>query len=61
MATTQPIRCKKQTNELAKYFFDRGQIRNYVMVVLMMHTGLRISDVLRLTWELCKRTWTLCI
>jgi len=51
MATTQPIRDKKQTKELAKYFFERGEIRNYVMVVLAMHTGLRIGDILKLTWE----------
>jgi len=51
MATTQPIRDKKHTRELARYFFELGQIRNYVLVVLAMHTGLRIGDILSLTWN----------
>jgi len=51
MATTQPIRNKKQVRELANYYLQLGQIRNYVLVVLGVHTALRISDLLRLRWD----------
>ncbi len=51
MATTQPIRKKQQIKELAEYFLKLGQIRNYVLVILGVHTALRISDLLRLRWE----------
>ena len=48
MATTQPIRNKHQVRELADYFLRKGQLRNYVLIVLGVHTALRISDLLRL-------------
>ena len=51
MATTQPIRNRKNVTALAKYFLDLLQLRNYVLVVLGFHTALRISDLLRLTWD----------
>jgi len=51
MSTTQPIRSKRQVNELCDYFLVRGQLRNYVLVVMSLHTALRISDLLRLTWD----------
>lgn len=51
MATTQPIRNKKQIRELAEYYLQKGQLRNYVLIVLGVHTALRISDLLRLRWE----------
>ena len=51
MATTEPIRCKQQVRQLAEYYRNRGQIRNYVLVVLGIHTALRISDLLRLRWD----------
>jgi len=51
MATTQPIRNKNQVRQLAEYYLKRGQIRNYVLVTLGVHTALRISDLLRLRWE----------
>ena len=51
MATTQPIRSKGQVRELANYFLHKGQTRNYVLFVLGVHTGLRISDLLRLKWD----------
>ena len=49
--TTEPIRNKNQVRELSEYFLNRGQTRNYVLIVLGVHTALRISDLLRLRWE----------
>ena len=51
MSTTQPIRNKHQVRELAGYFLKRGEIRNHLLVVMGVHTALRISDLLRLNWE----------
>ena len=51
MATTQPIRNKQQVRALAEYYLRKGQLRNHVLVVLGLHTALRISDLLRLTWD----------
>jgi integrase len=51
MAATQPIRNKQQVRELAMYYLKLGQIRNYALIVMGLHTALRISDLLRLTWD----------
>jgi len=51
MSTTQPIRNKRQVRELCDYFLSRGQLRNHVLVVISIHTALRISDILSLTWD----------
>ena len=51
MAATQPIRNKHQVRELAWYYLRRGQIRNHVLIVMGVHTALRISDLLRLRWD----------
>ncbi|GHS91371.1 hypothetical protein AGMMS49957_18160 [Synergistales bacterium] len=51
MATTQPIRDINQARELANYYLQRGAIRNHVLIVMGIHTALRISDVLSLKWE----------
>jgi integrase len=51
MATTEPIRNKHQVRELSNYYLQRGQLRNHCLIVLGIHTALRVSDLLRLTWE----------
>jgi hypothetical protein len=44
MAVTEPIRDKHQIRELANFYLQRGQIRNYCLIILGVHTALRISD-----------------
>ena len=51
MATTQPIRNKNHVRQLATYYLNRGEIRNHVLIILGVNTALRISDLLRLTWD----------
>lgn len=50
MATTEPIRNKKQLRQLADYFLKRGKLRNYALIVVGACTVLRISDLLALKW-----------
>ena len=49
MAMTEPIRDKHQVNQLLMYYYNKGQMRNYLLITLCIHTALRISDVLRLS------------
>jgi len=51
MAAAEPIRDKKELKKLAEYYLKRGQLRNYVLIVMGAYTALRISDLLRLTWN----------
>ena len=51
MSATQPIRNKHQVRELAGYYLKRGEFRNHLLIVMGVHTALRISDLLRLTWD----------
>ena len=50
MASTEPIRSKKQLDLLAGYWLKKGHFRNYTLIVLGVCTALRISDLLRFTW-----------
>ena len=51
MKTTEPIRDINQIRQLVDYYLFKGQIRNYLLAVLCLHTALRIGDILRLTWN----------
>jgi integrase len=51
MQTTEPIRNKHHVKELVNYYLERGQFRNHVLIVLSVHTALRVSDLLRLQWK----------
>jgi integrase len=51
MKTAQPIRSKRNVRELTSYYLNRNEIRNHVLVVMGVHTALRISDLLALTWD----------
>ena len=49
--TTQPIRNKRQLKRLARYFLEKEQYRNHLLLVIGSHTALRVSDILSLTWK----------
>lgn len=51
MAMTEPIRNKQQVNQLLMYYYNKGQMRNHLLIALCIHTALRISDILRLTCD----------
>lgn len=36
---------------LIRYFLDRDEVRNALIVIVQINTGLRISDTLALTWK----------
>jgi len=50
MSTTQPIRSSEQIKEISDYFFNKGQYRNYFLIIFSIYTALRMSDTLSLKW-----------
>jgi integrase len=48
--TVQPIRDIKQLNAMKEYLFEHNE-RDYLMFVIGINSGLRISDLLKLTVE----------
>lgn len=51
MGKTQPLKELEQINELKNYFLQRGETRNYALIVIGLNTSLRISDILALRWK----------
>lgn len=52
MGTTQPIREKEELKTFMNYYKTiHPSARNYALVVLGLHTALRISDILHLKWN----------
>lgn len=52
MGTTQPIRDKQTLlNFKAYYGIHHPNIRNYAIIIVGLNTALRISDILRLTYD----------
>jgi integrase len=48
MAATEPIRSKSDIRRLTSYYLKKGLLRNHLLVVMGLHTALRIGDLLRL-------------
>lgn len=48
MSTMRPIRDPKDIESLKKYYWNRGEIRNYVLVVVGINLPVRISALLGL-------------
>lgn len=52
MGTTQPIRETAELQKFMNYYENEyPSARNYAMVILGLHTALRISDILTLHWN----------
>lgn len=52
MGTTQPIRSQEELSQFMNYYSNvKPNKRNYTLIVVGLHTALRISDVLHLKWN----------
>jgi integrase len=51
LAAAEPIRDKRQLRKMAEHWLKAGNARNYALIVLGVHTALRMADLLRLKWE----------
>jgi integrase len=48
---TEPIRNRRQVQELADFYLKQNRLRDCCLIVLGVYTALRIGDLLRLTWD----------
>ena len=51
MSTSQPIRDLTQVRALIDFYRDSDSPRDHLLVLMGLHTALRIGDLLRLTWH----------
>lgn len=52
MGTTEPVKDSEELKEWINYYKTaRPMPRNYMLMLVGLHTALRISDVLKLKWE----------
>lgn len=51
MGKTKPTRKLSDIKKLENYFKEKGEWRNYALVVMGLNTALRISDILELKWD----------
>ena len=51
MSTTQPIRNLSHVRALTNHYLSKGEHRNHRLIILSLHTALRISDLLPLRWR----------
>lgn len=51
MSTTQPLKDIRDIKKLKKYFKEKGNYRDFALVVLSLNTALRIGDILSLHWK----------
>jgi integrase len=45
-----PIRKMKDVKNIINYFLNKGNLRNYLLIVMGINTALRISDLLMVRW-----------
>lgn len=51
MGTTQPIKSADELLDFTNYYKNTNyNLRNYTLIILGLHTALRISDILHLKW-----------
>ena len=51
MSTTEPIRSIEDLRKLSDYFLSRKEYRNNAILIVGVHTALRIGDLLCLCWD----------
>jgi integrase len=50
MGTTEPIRNPNDIKAIVHYYLKRDELRNCCLISFGLHSALRISDMLNLTW-----------